>query len=41
MLKKVGVTTVDEEGDANDMNPAALALGGMTSGISPLEMAPA
>ncbi len=41
MLKKVGVTTVDEEGDANDMNPAALALGGMTSGISPLEMAAA
>lgn len=41
MLKKVGVTTVDDEGDANDMNPAALALGGMTSGISPLEMAAA
>lgn len=41
MLKKNGVTTVDDEGDANDMNPAALALGGMTSGISPLEMAAA
>lgn len=39
MLKKVGITTVDEEGETNDINPAALALGGMTSGISPLEMA--
>lgn len=38
MLKKVGVTTVDEEGDTSDLNPAALALGGMTVGISPLEM---
>lgn len=38
-LEKFGVTTVVEEGDgANDMNPAALALGGMTKGISPLEM---
>ena len=39
MLKKVGVTTVAEEGNVNDLNPAALALGGMTEGISPLEMA--
>ena len=38
MLKKEGITTVDEEGDVNDLNAAALALGGMTSGISPLEM---
>ena len=38
MLRKVGVTSIDDEGDVNDMNPAALALGGMTSGISPLEM---
>ena len=38
MLKKEGVTTVDEEGDVNDLNAAALALGGMTNGISPLEM---
>lgn len=38
-LKKFGVTTVVEDSDgANDMNPAALALGGMTKGISPLEM---
>lgn len=38
MLIKNGVTTVDDEGEVNDMNPAALALGGMTSGVSPLEM---
>lgn len=38
MLRKVGVTSIDDEGDVNDMNPAALALGGMTNGISPLEM---
>ena len=40
-LKKNGVTTVVEDGDANDKNPAALALGGMTNGISPIEMAAA
>ena len=34
MLKKVGITTLDEE---NDLNPAALSLGGLTNGISPLE----
>ena len=38
MLKKVGITTVDDEGEVNDLNPAALALGGMTQGISPLEL---
>ena len=38
MLKKSGISTIDEEGDVNDLNPAALALGGMTSGISPLEL---
>lgn len=38
MLKKVGITSLDEEGEVNDLNPAALALGGMTNGISPLEM---
>ncbi|MDO5414578.1 MAG: transglycosylase domain-containing protein [Bacillota bacterium] len=41
MLKKNGVTTVDDEGEVNDLNPAALGLGGMASGISPLEMAAA
>ena len=40
-LKKNGVTTVVEDGDVNDKNPAALALGGMTKGISPIEMASA
>jgi penicillin-binding protein 1A len=38
-LKKLGVTSVVESGSINDMNPAALALGGMTQGISPLQMA--
>ena len=37
-LKDAGITTLDEEGDTNDINPAALALGGMTDGITPLEM---
>lgn len=41
MLKDFGITTVVEEGDVNDMNAAALALGGMTKGISPLEMSSA
>ncbi len=40
-LKKNGVTTVVEDGDTNDKNPAALALGGMSKGISPIEMASA
>ncbi|MBN7772753.1 transglycosylase domain-containing protein [Clostridium aminobutyricum] len=40
-LKKLGVTSVVESGDSNDMNAAALALGGMTHGISPLEMSAA
>lgn len=38
-LKKFGITSVVEEGSVNDMNAAALALGGMTNGISPVEMA--
>ena len=38
MLKKSGISTIDEEGDVNDLNPAALALGGMTNGIAPLEL---
>ena len=37
-LKKFGITTVVEDGSVNDKNPSALALGGMTKGISPLEM---
>lgn len=41
MLKKFGISTVetDVSKSANDMNAAALALGGMTHGISPLESA--
>lgn len=41
-LKKIGVTTVispEDNPKYNDANAAALALGGMTHGISPLEMA--
>lgn len=38
-LKKFGITSVVESGNVNDMNAAALALGGMTEGISPVEMA--
>ncbi|MDY6038467.1 MAG: transglycosylase domain-containing protein [Eubacterium sp.] len=41
MLKKFGITTLVEEGDANDRNAAALALGGMTRGTTTLEMASA
>lgn len=42
-LQKFGVTSVvtDTANGVNDMNVAALALGGMTKGISPLEMASA
>ena len=40
-LEKFGISTVVEDGDVNDRNAAALALGGMTKGISPLEMASA
>ncbi|NLD18782.1 MAG: hypothetical protein GX663_00835 [Clostridiales bacterium] len=38
MLKKVGISTLDEEGEVNDLNPAALALGGMSRGVTPLDM---
>ena len=38
MLKKVGISTLDDEGEVNDLNPAALALGGMSNGITPLEL---
>ena len=42
-LEKFGVTSVvtDTESGVNDLNVAALALGGMSKGISPLEMASA
>lgn len=40
-LKDLGVSTIVETGETNDLNSAALALGGMTNGISPLEMSAA
>ncbi len=39
--KGMGITSIVEEGSINDLNAAALALGGMTNGVSPLEMAAA
>ena len=41
MLDKFGLTTIvtDESKPSNDMNPASLALGGLTNGVTPLEMA--
>ena len=40
MLEKYGLTTVETDTSlaANDVNPAALALGAMTYGVTPLEM---
>ena len=40
-LKKLGFSTLVEEGYSNDLTPAALALGGMTRGLMPLEIASA
>lgn len=37
-LKKLHISTIVESGSSNDLNAAALALGGMTHGISPMEM---
>lgn len=41
MLDKFGITSIvkDRQESYNDMNPASLALGGLTKGVSPLEMA--
>lgn len=39
MGERFGLTTIVSEGEVNDANPAALALGGMTKGVSTLEMA--
>ncbi|WP_027398148.1 transglycosylase domain-containing protein [Anaerovorax odorimutans] len=36
--KKLGISTIVESGSVNDMNSAAMALGGMTKGVTPLEM---
>lgn len=37
--KKMGITTFVEQGRVNDLALAPLALGGMTKGVSPLELA--
>lgn len=37
-LKKMGITSIVESGPRSDMNSAAMGLGGMTKGISPLEL---
>lgn len=37
-LQKFGISTLIKEGPSNDMNVAALALGGMTRGITPVEL---
>lgn len=39
MLNKYGISTLKESGRSNDSNPAALALGAMTYGTTPLDMA--
>lgn len=40
-VKNFGITSLVEEGEINDVNPSALALGGMTNGVNTLEMASA
>ncbi|MDR3225311.1 MAG: transglycosylase domain-containing protein [Clostridiales Family XIII bacterium] len=40
-LHKLGISTLVEDGNVNDLNPSALALGGMTNGAKPIEMASA
>ncbi|HZK09666.1 MAG TPA: penicillin-binding transpeptidase domain-containing protein, partial [Clostridia bacterium] len=40
-LEANGITTIVREGAYNDLGPSALALGGLTLGISPVEMASA
>jgi len=40
-LNKFGITSIVTSGSPNDKNASALALGGMTKGISPIEMASA
>lgn len=41
LAEKFGLTTLVDEGDVNDLNLAALALGGLSNGASTLEMASA
>ena len=37
--RQLGISTLVTEGPVNDVNPASLALGGLTKGVIPLEMA--
>ncbi|MBN2795240.1 MAG: transglycosylase domain-containing protein [Clostridia bacterium] len=37
-LKNLGITSIQETGPKNDLNLASVSLGGMTQGISPLEL---
>lgn len=39
--KALGISSIVESGEVNDLNASSLALGGMTNGVSPLEMAAA
>ena len=41
LVEKFGITTLDREGDVNDQNLAALALGGLSEGVTTLDMASA
>ena len=41
IAQKFGLTTLVKEGDSNDLNLAALGMGGLTKGVSTLEMASA
>lgn len=41
LVEKFGITTLEREGSVNDMNPAGLALGGLTNGVTTLDMASA
>ena len=41
IAQKFGITTLVKEGESNDLNLAALGMGGMTKGASTLEMASA
>lgn len=38
-IEKMGITTLVQEGEVNDLSPAPLALGGLTKGVTPLELA--
>ncbi|MDF2840052.1 MAG: penicillin-binding protein family, partial [Clostridia bacterium] len=40
-LKRFGITSIDSEGTTSDMGLGSLALGGLTKGIKPIEMAAA